>query len=451
MGVAGYRLYKNGDLIGTTQSLSHTFLLLTCGTLYTLGVEAFDAAGNTSGRVTLDAATPECPDVTPPTPPGRLRIISATETAVQLAWDPATDAVGVTGYFVYRDDLLVEATPALGITLTLQCGTQFVLAVAARDAAGNFSTRATVTATTSVCSDQTPPSIPTGLKVAEAKPTSITLEWEPSNDDVGVTGYRVERDGQLVETVPDAASTVTGLVCAKQYTFTVRARDAAGNLSAPATLTASTAECPDESPPTRAPGPAHDRVDPDHHRAGMGTVLRRPRGHRLPPLQRRLARGVQRGRERHPHRTRVRHVLRPRRRRARQGRECVHASDTEREDRRVRDRRRRTRRICSSPLKARTKRPARAVRRAPVSTAPSSSPSPEISSKSRRAVTARSRSSLRLAMRKAPMCSSGRRQARAWCSPTSPWVTAATTRRTGRPHHDPGHGPGRQRGRARCR
>ena len=48
VGVAGYRLYRNGSLVGSTASIWATFSGLGCGTTYYLGVEAFDAAGNRS-------------------------------------------------------------------------------------------------------------------------------------------------------------------------------------------------------------------------------------------------------------------------------------------------------------------------------------------------------------------------------------------------------------------
>jgi Right handed beta helix region len=50
VGVAGYRLFKNGAAVATTTKLSHTFRNLRCGTQYTFALEAFDAARNASNR-----------------------------------------------------------------------------------------------------------------------------------------------------------------------------------------------------------------------------------------------------------------------------------------------------------------------------------------------------------------------------------------------------------------
>ncbi|MCL5884355.1 MAG: hydrolase, partial [Deltaproteobacteria bacterium] len=46
-----------------------------------------------------------------------------------------------------------------------------------------------------------PPSIPAGLTALADNATRISLSWNPSTDDFGVAGYRVFRDGVLVETV----------------------------------------------------------------------------------------------------------------------------------------------------------------------------------------------------------------------------------------------------------
>jgi chitodextrinase len=50
VGVVGYRLYRNGARVATVTGLQHTFRSLRCGTRYTFGLEAVDAAGNASYR-----------------------------------------------------------------------------------------------------------------------------------------------------------------------------------------------------------------------------------------------------------------------------------------------------------------------------------------------------------------------------------------------------------------
>ena len=50
VGVAGYRLYRNGARVATVRALQYTYVGLRCATRYTFALEAVDAAGNASNR-----------------------------------------------------------------------------------------------------------------------------------------------------------------------------------------------------------------------------------------------------------------------------------------------------------------------------------------------------------------------------------------------------------------
>jgi endonuclease I/chitodextrinase len=84
-------------------------------------------------------------------------------------------------------------------------------------------------------SDTTPPSVPTSLTSPSKTSTSVALSWNASTDNVGVTGYEVYRSTTLVATVTTTSYTVTGLTANTTYSFSVRAKDAAGNASANST------------------------------------------------------------------------------------------------------------------------------------------------------------------------------------------------------------------------
>jgi hypothetical protein len=64
-GVTGYNVLRNGTKITTVTGTSYSFTGLACGTSYTLGVSAYDAAGNTSAVASVGASTAGCP---PPPP-----------------------------------------------------------------------------------------------------------------------------------------------------------------------------------------------------------------------------------------------------------------------------------------------------------------------------------------------------------------------------------------------
>ncbi len=78
----------------------------------------------------------------------------------------------------------------------------------------------------------TPPSVPTGLIGTPTSDSQINLSWSASTDNVGVTGYKIFRDGNQVGTSATPSYNDTGLDASTTYSYTVSAYDAAGNESA---------------------------------------------------------------------------------------------------------------------------------------------------------------------------------------------------------------------------
>jgi RHS repeat-associated protein len=83
--------------------------------------------------------------------------------------------------------------------------------------------------------DTKPPVWPAGtqLTAASSGPTSARLTWSAATDDVGVTGYRIYKDGALLTSVAGGVlfASATGLTAGTSYKFKVEAGDAAGNWS----------------------------------------------------------------------------------------------------------------------------------------------------------------------------------------------------------------------------
>ncbi len=231
VGVVFYELRRDGVAIAFQESRAFTDLQLVNGTTYTYVVLAIDAAGNAS-PVSSVSATP-ADTITPSTPGG----LTATpgDTQVSLAWTAATDNVAVTGYRVYRDDQLIGTPTTLYFADTgLANGIQHAYKVVAIDGSGNASAASSpvnATPTAPVVSDQTPPSVPTNV-VGTAGTNQVSLTWTASTDNVGVTGYKVYRGGQLVGSPAGPSFTDTGLANGTQYAYTVAAVDAKGNTSA---------------------------------------------------------------------------------------------------------------------------------------------------------------------------------------------------------------------------
>lgn len=172
-------------------------------------------------------------DTQAPTAPTGLAAAVQGTNSIQLSWTASTDNVGVTGYEVYRGGTLVGT--ATGTTYTdtgLAANTTYSYTVKAKDAAGNVSAASASASATTGQPDTTAPSAPQNVTATAQSSSSIQVAWSASTDNVGVTGYEVYRGGALVGTATGTTYTDTGLAAATAYTYTVKAKDAAGNLSA---------------------------------------------------------------------------------------------------------------------------------------------------------------------------------------------------------------------------
>ena len=197
------------------------------------------------------------PDTTPPTAPGQPTASGTTPTSTNLAWAASTDTggSGLAGYDVLRvqgTTTTVVATPTTNsATLSgLTPATVYTFAIRARDGAGNLSALSpsvnvtTLTApttpppTTPPPPDTTPPTAPGQPTASGTTSTSTNLAWAASTDTggSGLAGYDVLRvqgtTTTVVATSTTTSATVSGLTAATAYTFAIRARDGAGNLSA---------------------------------------------------------------------------------------------------------------------------------------------------------------------------------------------------------------------------
>ncbi|KRD45159.1 exoglucanase [Cellulomonas sp. Root930] len=250
--VTGYNVYRGTTLVGTSTSTSYTVTGLTAATAYSFTVRAKDAAGNLSAAstaVSATTATGTVTDTTAPSVPTGLTAGTTTTTSVPLSWNASTDntgGTGVAGYEVYRGSTLVATTTSTSYTVTgLSAATAYSFTVRAKDLAGNVSAASSAvsaTTQTGTVTDTTAPSVPAGLTAGTTTTTSVPLSWTASTDNVAVTGYDVYRGSTLVATTTSTSYTVTGLSAATAYSFTVRAKDAAGNVSAPSAAVSATTQ-----------------------------------------------------------------------------------------------------------------------------------------------------------------------------------------------------------------
>ncbi|UCC71572.1 MAG: right-handed parallel beta-helix repeat-containing protein [Gemmatimonadota bacterium] len=243
-----------------------TTVTLSSGTLayettYYWHVRGNNAFGAGDFSTPFSFTTVAAPDTEPPSQPQNLSSPAQTGTTVDLVWDASTDNVGVSFYRIYRDGVEVASESSTNHTAVgLTPATSYDFQVSAVDDAGNESTlSAVLTVTTLDTIEPTAPGTPTLDSKTE---TTVSISWGASTDNVGVTEYRVFRDGVEVGTVaaPTTSFTDTGLAPATTYAYHVTALDAAGNES-PASGTLEV---------TTDPGP-----EPEIHVGGIAMELKK--------------------------------------------------------------------------------------------------------------------------------------------------------------------------------
>lgn len=240
VGVTKYEIKRGGTVLTQTTGTSYADATAVSGATYSYTVTAIDAAGNRSAE--SDAATVTLPtDTAAPSAPANLVATSTGASQVTLSWTAATDNVGVSGYRIFRDGLQVgTATGAGFIDTALLAGTSYSYTVTALDAAGNESPASNVATVQTPTPDTTAPTVPAGLAATAASSSQVNLTWTASTDNVGVTSYEVSRGGTAIGTSSTPSYTDNTVAAGTAYSYTVTARDAAGNISAasaPATVT----------------------------------------------------------------------------------------------------------------------------------------------------------------------------------------------------------------------
>ncbi len=237
------------DLIDTTPSTSSwADAPLLVGRTFTDPVSkmSFTTMAITNGAVQVRVR-----ELVAPSAPGAATATAAADGAsVALAWGAATDNVAVAGYAISRNGTTVANADAGTLTWTdtaAALGGNYTYSVVAVDTSGNEGPGATATvsmpadpnAVSVPPSADQPPTAPQPLSAAPAT-TSIRLTWGASSDDHGVSGYVVARNGAAVATITGTTWTDTARIPNTAYTYSVRARDTAGNLSAATSVKATT-------------------------------------------------------------------------------------------------------------------------------------------------------------------------------------------------------------------
>jgi spore germination protein YaaH len=225
--IIGYRVYRDGQLVGQTPSLSMRLSHLTFPHTYAIAVSAIDASKHESARsVPLSLSTAH-------EAPGGSPLIAAehvTDTSATLSWQPGTANTGtLAGYMLYKDGAAVGVFHGQSATVALASAREYVFTVRAVDSLGYLSAPAP---NVTVVTTHTPPPAPTGLGASEVTSQSARLSWSPSTAVSGeIVGYRVFRDGVPVGQTATPEMALTSLAPSSDYEITVVAVDSLGAIS----------------------------------------------------------------------------------------------------------------------------------------------------------------------------------------------------------------------------
>jgi hypothetical protein len=247
IGVAGVQFKVDGTNVGAEDTTSpYSVTWSTTGlsnAAHSITATARDAAGNTATSSSISATVDNAAPTVAITSPAA----GATVNGAVAVNATATDNSGGSG--ISKTELYVDGTlnstdasspysfswNTAGLTL----GTSHTLTVKAYDNStpANVATSSGVTVTVN---DTSPPTSPTGLRTTSVLPSSISMAWNASTDNTGVSGYQIRRGGTLISTTGSLSYTDNGLTPSTAYAYTVTAVDAAGNTSTAASLNATT-------------------------------------------------------------------------------------------------------------------------------------------------------------------------------------------------------------------
>ncbi len=229
------------------------------------------SSGSASGGEVEDYRITISSSAHAPTIPTGLLVNSVSANSVGISWNASSDDVGVVGYRVYRGGILVGTTAGLSyIDNTVIDGHSYTYTVSAYNAAGYESAQSS--AVTADIDDVSAPIRSDNLTLTSVLVNSVTLYWHESTDNVGVTGYRVYRDGNLLGNSAGSNYTDLTVTAGNSYSYTVSAYDAAGNISAQSAFVL--ANTGDTEPPSKPAGLAGNGGFIKLHYHFLGLLIR---------------------------------------------------------------------------------------------------------------------------------------------------------------------------------
>lgn len=240
---AKYYWYKNGAQVAIGDTNSAPVFTPTHGNgTYTLVVKGFDNCPSPASQPKYLFFNDTAPINI--NPPGSFAAAQASPNTVRLSWTDA--ATNETGYEIWRRKATSstaytawEMRTITGPNITsyndiADPSSTYAYRIRAVGSTGRSSyTPATGDLKFVTAGDNVAPTAPTNLKAEGSAIQAIKLTWTGSTDNTGIKQYRIYYGSQSVATGSNVTTyTLTNLPLNTNYTFTVKAEDLGGNLSA---------------------------------------------------------------------------------------------------------------------------------------------------------------------------------------------------------------------------
>ncbi|MBC6997431.1 ThuA domain-containing protein [Cytophaga sp. FL35] len=264
LSVKEFRVFQDDAFIGFTTNTSYGVRSLSPETSYEFTVSLVTENGKESPpsapfAVTTVEKKPSPIEETAPSAPVDVTVSNVTSNAVELSWTVVEHSVAISSFNVYQDGEFKSSVTNSSLKLTdLLPETVYQFSVSAigenqLESGLSLAVEATTLAEVSSPRDEEPPTSPKNVSADEVTETTIGLSWEASTDNVAVTAYVIYQNGVEIAEVSGTSFQATGLSSSAEYSFKVKAKDAAENIStASETLQVTTLEnvVVDNTPPS---------------------------------------------------------------------------------------------------------------------------------------------------------------------------------------------------------
>ena len=223
--LAGTTLQKGGVLYRANQDIWNAPPDHPAGAPYYTNLGACDGSGSN-----------QPPTVSLTSPSAGASFTAGSSITVSANAADSDGSVSKVEFFRGGTSLGIDTSAPYSVTWANASAGSHTFKAVATDNNNAVTSSATVNVTvTAASNDTTPPSVPGGLASPSKTATTVNLAWSAATDNSGgsgVAGYDVYRNGSLVGSPSATQYTDGGLTASTAYTYTVRARDNAGNASA---------------------------------------------------------------------------------------------------------------------------------------------------------------------------------------------------------------------------